>query len=240
VDWETIPVNCQSDFHPGGKPWVDLFATRANRMVLTFCSRAPDQLALKADPMTMIWSQGLRYAYPPLYFILPVLAKSSQGGGGGNSFFTMVASPGVVPPSAGSTSGSHDTSAYDPGSPGETGRGIIPSPEHIKSQREGLQAIGFSTDAAKSIGQSLSNRKSTKHYTTPSGNVFIFAGARNVLSIPFHCHVVWILEYLESLVTADLKHNTKFVSHISALSSCLPLYDGIAIGNHPLIYMVDP
>jgi hypothetical protein len=70
--------------------------------------------------------------------------------------------------------------------------------------------------------------------------MFLFAGARNVLSIPFHCHVVWILEYLESLVTADLKHNTQFVSHISALSSCLPLYDGIAIGNHPLIYMVDP
>jgi hypothetical protein len=35
-------------------------------------------------------------------------------------------------------------------------------------------------------------------------------------------------------VAANLKHNT-IVSHISALSSCLPLYDGIAIGNQPLI-----
>ena len=43
-----------------------------------------------------------------------------------------------------------------------------------------------------------------------------------------------VLDYIQWLGDSGVKFNT-ITSHISALSQCLPLYDGVTIGNHPWV-----
>ena len=59
-----------------GKPQVDLFASRQNAKLPTFCSlHREEELALSWDALSMTWSRGELYAFPPLGMIPIVLDK---------------------------------------------------------------------------------------------------------------------------------------------------------------------
>ena len=63
-----------------GKPQVDLFASRQNAKLPTFCSlHREEELALSWDALSMTWSRGEFYAFPPLVMIPIVLDKNKAG-----------------------------------------------------------------------------------------------------------------------------------------------------------------
>jgi hypothetical protein len=187
VEWELSQSIANLIFTHWGTPWVDLFATRANRKVPTFCSRVPDPLALKADPMTMNWSQGLLYAYPPLSFILQVLAKARREEAEviailpwwpARGWFPLVLDllvdlPILLP--------LQPDLLVNPA--GESYPSL--STLHLAVWR--LSGKRYKQEEfLRKLPQLLANPSeiALKHYTTRSGNV-LFAGARNAISIPF-------------------------------------------------------
>jgi len=63
TEWALSQEIANQIFQRWGTPTVDLFATRENRKVPAFYSRAPDPLALPATALTVAWIPGLFYLY---------------------------------------------------------------------------------------------------------------------------------------------------------------------------------
>lgn len=61
--------------HLWGTPSIDLFASRRNRQVDTFCSLDPREGPWAVDALSIVWYWDLAYAFPPLPLIPRVLKK---------------------------------------------------------------------------------------------------------------------------------------------------------------------
>lgn len=63
-----------------GSPDIDLFATKKNRQVRTFCSLNPRENPWAVDALLVKWEWDLVYAFPPLPLIARVLVKIREEG----------------------------------------------------------------------------------------------------------------------------------------------------------------
>ena len=76
LEWKLNPITFHSLCLKGGKPTIDLFASRLNYQVDTYCAFQPDPGAVAIDAFTLDWSQfDLCYAFPPFSVIPRVLQK---------------------------------------------------------------------------------------------------------------------------------------------------------------------
>ena len=231
-----VPTNCRQNFPHLGHPHSGSFCHEAEQEssdLLLEITRSSGSQAGPSDYELVNWST---LSLPSDFPYSPEYCENQKGGGGSNSNTSLVASPGMVSHGAGSPGGSPNLSPPEQGPPQGDRRRIPPFPAEpplscLEAQRQTLQAGGLSKGAAKTIGQAL--RPSTKAlYQRKWDNFVLWCEVRDFH--PLHCTIEKILEYLESLKDVDLKYNT-IVSHVSALSNCLPLFDGSPIGACPLV-----
>ena len=83
TEWTMAMESLQTVFAKWGEPWIDLFATFANRRLIKFISPYPDPRAKWTDAMSMPWDygRGLLYAFPPFKMVPQVLQKIAQSPG---------------------------------------------------------------------------------------------------------------------------------------------------------------
>ena len=74
-EWSLHPEVAAKAFDVWGTPWIDLFATRANRKLPVFCSPVPDPEAELEDAFQHAWDHLDVYAFPPFPLIPRVLAR---------------------------------------------------------------------------------------------------------------------------------------------------------------------
>ena len=58
-----------------GRPNIDLFASRKNTVLPTFCTRFPDPMAWATNALTLDWTGMHAYVFPPISLLRLVLAK---------------------------------------------------------------------------------------------------------------------------------------------------------------------
>ena len=75
TEWSLLPQVAQILFRLIDRPHVDLFASRANNQLPTYCSRVPDPNAWQIDALSIPWEGLLAYAFPPFSLIPRVLTK---------------------------------------------------------------------------------------------------------------------------------------------------------------------
>ena len=80
TEWTMAMESLRPVFAKWGEPWIDLFATFANRRLVKFVSPYPDPRAEWTDAMSMPWDngRGLLYAFPPFKMVPQVLQKIAQ------------------------------------------------------------------------------------------------------------------------------------------------------------------
>ena len=78
VEWHLLPSICRIIFQRMERPHIDLFASRENAQLPTYCSWTRDPAALHQDAMSMSWDGISTYAFPPIALIPRVLLKLSQ------------------------------------------------------------------------------------------------------------------------------------------------------------------
>ena len=79
TEWEIHPDLLQPVFGRWGRPWIDLFATFANKKCPKFVSPFPDPRGAFIDALSIPWRRmGMAYAFPPFKVIPSVLAKIRQ------------------------------------------------------------------------------------------------------------------------------------------------------------------
>lgn len=61
-----------------GYPTIDLFASRLNHQLKTYCSWKPDPGAIVVDAMCMDWFYHVFYAFPPFNMITRILRKVQE------------------------------------------------------------------------------------------------------------------------------------------------------------------
>jgi len=66
-----------------GRPEIDLFASRLNHKVDTYCSWKPDPSAISVDAFTIPWSNKFFFAFPPFSLLARTLQKIHREGASG-------------------------------------------------------------------------------------------------------------------------------------------------------------
>ena len=74
-EWQLDREAVQELFRRWGRPNVDLFASRQNAQLPTFCSWRPDAQAYAIDSLAISWTGMEAYAFPPIALVSKVLAK---------------------------------------------------------------------------------------------------------------------------------------------------------------------
>ena len=80
-EWSLCPLVTQQIFAIFGTPNIDLFASRHNHKLPTYCSWDLDPSSLARDSLSISWNNLWGYAYPPISLIPQVLRKVSLSTG---------------------------------------------------------------------------------------------------------------------------------------------------------------
>jgi hypothetical protein len=75
TEWSLSPKAVQTVFRKFGRPNIDLFASRHNNKLPTYCAWEPDPGAWAIDSLSISWEGLWAYAYPPISLIPRVLNK---------------------------------------------------------------------------------------------------------------------------------------------------------------------
>ena len=65
TEWSIHPKVTQTLFNIWGTPQIDLFASKWNHKLPSYCSIIPDQNAFHIDSLSFRWDKIIGYAYPP-------------------------------------------------------------------------------------------------------------------------------------------------------------------------------
>lgn len=80
LEWELEKGVVKRIFGVFGKPHIDLFASKVNKQINSYCSWNSDPEALAVDALAMSWDRVWGYAFPPIVLIPKVLEKIQQHG----------------------------------------------------------------------------------------------------------------------------------------------------------------
>jgi hypothetical protein len=75
TEWSIHPPVVEEVFAIFGRPNIDLFASRHNHKLPTYCSWEPDSAAWAIDSLSLSWEGMWAYAYPPISLIPRVINK---------------------------------------------------------------------------------------------------------------------------------------------------------------------
>ena len=78
AEWSLHPAICSHIWKVWGSPHIDLFATKFNNKLPTYCSPVQDPAAWATDSMSIPWHNLYAYAFPPPALVGKVLAKLTQ------------------------------------------------------------------------------------------------------------------------------------------------------------------
>jgi hypothetical protein len=81
TEWTLNMDVCSILFQLWGRPFVDLFATSANKRLHHFFSPLPDPLAWGMDALSHDWNGMYAYLFPPFTLLLSALRKVSESSG---------------------------------------------------------------------------------------------------------------------------------------------------------------
>ena len=76
TEWSLLsPRVTESIWALWGRPHINLFATRDNRMIDTYVSPCPDEMSWATDALSISWKGMWAYAFPPIPLLPKVLRK---------------------------------------------------------------------------------------------------------------------------------------------------------------------
>ena len=77
-EWSLHPQTIQEVFNILGRPLIDLFASRDNAKMPTYCSLRPEAEALASDALSLSWHNLWAYAFPPIPMVPRSLAHARK------------------------------------------------------------------------------------------------------------------------------------------------------------------
>ena len=232
-----VPGHSKSDLPTVGNPRDRSICNKAE-------SQGPNVLLQNTRPFSdqngsPVFTMGFTPSIPlsPDLTSITKPSKDQTGGSRNNHDSAMVASKGMVSPSTGNASRFPNLTNRTVDAITDVARREPPPfPQEpplscLETQRESLETAGISAKAAETISKAL--RQSSKNLYHEKWTCFKRWCQKGNIH-PLHTTPKHILDYLESLAEINLMPNT-VLSHVSALSSCLPPMEGTTVGSLPLV-----